>query len=243
MMIATISIHWFDALLKILAIVITVANFMLAKQKCKAFKAENCDKKELIKPIAIYLGITIIGFVVLFGCHVIAYLTPMKSVFGFLDDVINGCLERLPLTTMFMWVMIPSTLMYLVWLTKGGMHYSRKKNEFEKAEKEKEQEELAKKPKAIDYDSLINFGEIDAPMKFRKFVKEANENLQYAKAKNDFFIAIGNASQSDELEAKLNDLLDENYPVVLHSRDGKDWEKMEQKDALKYVRKLLKEGE
>ena len=123
------------------------------------------------------------------------------------------------------------------------MHYSRKKNEFEKAEKEKEQEELAKKPKAIDYDSLINFGEIDAPMKFRKFVKEANENLQYAKAKNDFFIAIGNASQSDELEAKLNDLLDENYPVVLHSKDGKDWEKMEQKDALKYVRKLLKEGE
>ena len=72
MMIATISIHWFDALLKILAIVITVANFMLAKQKCKALKAENCDKKELIKPIAIYLGITIIGFVVLFGCHVIA---------------------------------------------------------------------------------------------------------------------------------------------------------------------------
>ena len=118
-MIATISIHWLDVLLKILMVAMVITNFMLAKQKCKAFKAENCDKKELIKPIATYLGITIIGFVVLFGCHVIAYLTPMKSVFGFLDDVINGCLERLPLTTMFMWVMIPSALMYLVWLTKG----------------------------------------------------------------------------------------------------------------------------
>lgn len=242
-MIATISVHWLDILLKILAVALVITNFMLAKQKCKACKAENCDKKELIKPIVIYLGITIIGFVVLFGCHVIAYLTPLKSVFGFFDNVINGCLERLPLTIMFMWVMIPLALMYLVWLTKGGIHYSHKKNEFKKAEKEKEQEELAKKPKAIDYDSLINFGEINTPMKFRKFVKEANENLQYAKVKSEFFIAVGNASQSDELEAKLNDLLDENYPIVLHSKDGKDWKKMEQKDALKYVRKLLKEGE
>ena len=242
-MIATISIHWLDILLKILAVALVITNFMLAKQKCKAYKAENCNKKELIKPIVIYLGITIIGFIVLFGCHVIAYLTPLKSVFDFLDNVINGCLERLPLTVMFMWVTIPLALMYLVWLTKGGMHYSHKKNEFKKAEKEKEQEELAKKSKAIDYDSLINFGEIDTPMKFRKFVKEANENLQYAKAKSEFFIAVGNASQSDELEAKLNDLLGENYPAILHSKDGKDWEKVEQKDALKYVRKLLKEGE
>lgn len=243
MMIATISVHWFDALLKVLAVVVTIANFMLAKQKCKGIKTENYNKKELIKPIATYLGITAIGYVVLFGCHVIAYLTPLKSVFGFLDDVINGCLERLPLTVMFMWVMIPLALMYLFFIFKGGMHYSHKKKEFQKAEKEKEQEELAKKPKAIDYDSLINFGEIDAPMKFRKFVKEANESLQYAKAKNDFFIAIGNASQSDDLESKLVDLLGEEYPEVLHSKDGKEWEKMEQKDALKYVRKLLKEGE
>ena len=32
-MIATISVHWFDILLKILAVVMVITNFMLAKQK------------------------------------------------------------------------------------------------------------------------------------------------------------------------------------------------------------------
>lgn len=232
-MTATISMHWFDAALKLAALMMILVDVMLARQKLKSFSGENVEMSEKIKPILIYAGITVVGMVVLFGLHVIFYMTPVKSLCNFVDSVINGCLDRLPLTSIFMWLFIPMILMYFFFILKGGLHYRKK-------EQEKKEKELAEKPAEIDYDSLLNF-EIDSPMKFRQFMKDCDSEIRYTKVKNEYWIAVGNEEQSAGLNQSVKSVVKE-FPCVLHSTDKKTWEPIETKDALKYVRKLLKEG-
>lgn len=239
-MTATISIHWFDAALKLAALMMILVDVMLARQKLKSFSGENAEMSEKIKPILIYAGITVVGMVVLFGLHVIFYMTPVKSLCNFVDSVINGCLDRLPLTLIFMWLFIPMILMYFFFILKGGLHYRKKEQEFKKNEQEKKEKELAEKPAEIDYDSLLNF-EIDSPMKFRQFMKDCDSEIRYTKVKNEYWIAVGNEEQSAGLNQSVKSVVKE-FPCVLHSTDKKTWEPIETKDALKYVRKLLKEG-
>lgn len=225
--------HWFDAALKLAALMMILVDVMLARQKLKSFSGENVEMSEKIKPILIYAGITVVGMVVLFGLHVIFYMTPVKSLCNFVDSVINGCLDRLPLTSIFMWLFIPMILMYFFFILKGGLHYRKK-------EQEKKEKELAEKPAEIDYDSLLNF-EIDSPMKFRQFMKDCDSEIRYTKVKNEYWIAVGNEEQSAGLNQSVKSVVKE-FPCVLHSTDKKTWEPIETKDALKYVRKLLKEG-
>lgn len=239
-MTATISMHWFDAALKLAALMMVLVDVMLARQKLKSFSGENAEMSEKIKPILIYAGITVVGMVVLFGLHVIFYMTPVKSLCNFVDSVINGCLDRLPLTLIFMWLFIPMILMYFFFILKGGLHYRKKEQEFKKNEQEKKEKELAEKPAEIDYDSLLNF-EIDSPMKFRQFMKDCDSEIRYTKVKNEYWIAVGNEEQSAGLNQSVKSVVKE-FPCVLHSTDKKTWEPIETKDALKYVRKLLKEG-
>lgn len=239
-MTATISMHWFDAALKLAALMMVLVDVMLARQKLKSFSGENVEMSEKIKPILIYAGITVVGMVVLFGLHVIFYMTPVKSLCNFVDSVINGCLDRLPLTLIFMWLFIPMILMYFFFILKGGLHYRKKEQEFKKNEQEKKEKELAEKPAEIDYDSLLNF-EIDSPMKFRQFMKDCDSEIRYTKVKNEYWIAVGNEEQSAGLTQSVKSVVKE-FPCVLHSTDKKTWEPIETKDALKYVRKLLKEG-
>lgn len=239
-MTATISMHWFDAALKLAALMMILVDVMLARQKLKSFSGENAEMSEKIKPILIYAGITVVGMVVLFGLHVIFYMTPVKSLCNFVDSVINGCLDRLPLTSIFMWLFIPMILMYFFFILKGGLHYRKKEKEFKKNEQEKKEKELAEKPAEIDYDSLLNF-EIDSPMKFRQFMKDCDSEIRYTKVKNEYWIAVGNEEQSAGLNQSVKSVVKE-FPCVLHSTDKKTWEPIETKDALKYVRKLLKEG-
>lgn len=239
-MTATISMHWFDAALKLAALMMVVVDVMLARQKLKSFSGENAEMSEKIKPILIYTGITVVGMVVLFGLHVIFYMTPVKSLCNFVDSVINGCLDRLPLTLIFIWFFIPMILMYFFFILKGGLHYRKKEREFKKNEQEKKEKELAEKPAEIDYDSLLNF-EIDSPMKFRQFMKDCDSEIRYTKVNNEYWIAVGNEEQSAGLNQSVKSVVKE-FPCVLHSTDKKTWEPMESKDALKYVRKLLKEG-
>ena len=227
-MTATISMHWFDAALKLAALMMILVDVMLARQKLKSFSGENVKMFEKIKPILIYAGITVVGMVVLFGLHVIFYMTPVKSLCNFVDSVINGCLDRLPLTSIFMWLFIPMILMYFFFILKGGLHYRKK------------EKELAEKPAETDYDSLLNF-EIDSPMKFRQFMKDCDSEIRYTKVKNEYWIAVGNEEQSAGLNQSVKSVVKE-FPCVLHSTDKKTWEPIETKDALKYVRKLLKEG-
>lgn len=232
--------HWFDAALKLAALMMILVDVMLARQKLKSFSGENAEMSEKIKPILIYAGITVVGMVVLFGLHVIFYMTPVKSLCNFVDSVINGCLDRLPLTLIFMWLFIPMILMYFFFILKGGLHYRKKEQEFKKNEQEKKEKELAEKPAEIDYDSLLNF-EIDSPMKFRQFMKDCDSEIRYTKVKNEYWIAVGNEEQSAGLNQSIKSVVKE-FPCVLHSTDKKTWEPIETKDALKYVRKLLKEG-
>lgn len=232
--------HWFDAALKLAALMMVLVDVMLARQKLKSFSGENVEMSEKIKPILIYAGITVVGMVVLFGLHVIFYMTPVKSLCNFVDSVINGCLDRLPLTLIFMWLFIPMILMYFFFILKGGLHYRKKEQEFKKKEQEKKEKELAEKPAEIDYDSLLNF-EIDSPMKFRQFMKDCDSEIRYTKVKNEYWIAVGNEEQSAGLNQSVKSVVKE-FPCVLHSTDKKTWEPIETKDALKYVRKLLKEG-
>mgnify|MGYP007095209283 FL=1 len=232
--------HWFDAALKLAALMMVLVDVMLARQKLKSFSGENAEMSEKIKPILIYAGITVVGMVVLFGLHVIFYMTPVKSLCNFVDSVINGCLDRLPLTLIFMWLFIPMILMYFFFILKGGLHYRKKEQEFKKNEQEKKEKELAEKPAEIDYDSLLNF-EIDSPMKFRQFMKDCDSEIRYTKVKNEYWIAVGNEEQSAGLNQSVKSVVKE-FPCVLHSTDKKTWEPIETKDALKYVRKLLKEG-
>ena len=239
-MTATISMHWFDAALKLAALMMILVDVMLARQKLKSFSGENAEMSEKIKPILIYAGITVVGMVVIFGLHVIFYMTPVKSLCNFVDSVINGCLDRLPLTLIFMWLFIPMILMYFFFILKGGLHYRKKEQEFKKNEQEKKEKELAEKPAEIDYDSLLNF-EIDSPMKFRQFMKDCDSEIRYTKVKNEYWIAVGNEEQSAGLNQSVKSVVKE-FPCVLHSTDKKTWEPIETKDALKYVRKLLKEG-
>ena len=239
-MTATISMHWFDAALKLAALMMILVDVMLARQKLKSFSGENAEMSEKIKPILIYAGITVVGMVVIFGLHVIFYMTPVKSLCNFVDSVINGCLDRLPLTLIFMWLFIPMILMYFFFILKGGLHYRKKEQEFKKNEQEKKEKELAEKPAEIDYDSLLNF-EIDSPMKFRQFMKDCDSEIRYTKVKNEYWIAVGNEEQSAGLSQSVKSVVKE-FPCVLHSTDKKTWEPIETKDALKYVRKLLKEG-
>ena len=72
--------HWFDAALKLAALMMILVDVMLARQKLKSFSGENAEMSEKIKPILIYAGITVVGMVVLFGLHVIFYMTPVKSL-------------------------------------------------------------------------------------------------------------------------------------------------------------------
>lgn len=239
-MTATISMHWFDAALKLAVLMMILVDVMLARQKLKSFSGENAEMSEKIKPILIYAGITVVGMVVLFGLHVIFYMTPVKSLCNFVDSVINGCLDRLPLTLIFMWLFIPMILMYFFFILKGSLHYRKKEQEFKKNEQEKKEKELAEKPAEIDYDSLLNF-EIDSPMKFRQFMKDCDSEIRYTKVKNEYWIAVGNEEQSAGLNQSVKSVVKE-FPCVLHSTDKKTWEPIETKDALKYVRKLLKEG-
>lgn len=232
--------HWFDAALKLAALMMILVDVMLARQKLKSFSGENAEMSEKIKPILIYAGITVVGMVVLFGLHVIFYMTPVKSLCNFVDSVINGCLDRLPLTLIFMWLFIPMILMYFFFILKGSLHYRKKEQEFKKNEQEKKEKELAEKPAEIDYDSLLNF-EIDSPMKFRQFMKDCDSEIRYTKVKNEYWIAVGNEEQSAGLNQSVKSVVKE-FPCVLHSTDKKTWEPIETKDALKYVRKLLKEG-
>lgn len=232
--------HWFDAALKLAALMMILVDVMLARQKLKSFSGENAEMSEKIKPILIYAGITVVGMVVIFGLHVIFYMTPVKSLCNFVDSVINGCLDRLPLTLIFMWLFIPMILMYFFFILKGGLHYRKKEQEFKKNEQEKKEKELAEKPAEIDYDSLLNF-EIDSPMKFRQFMKDCDSEIRYTKVKNEYWIAVGNEEQSAGLNQSVKSVVKE-FPCVLHSTDKKTWEPIETKDALKYVRKLLKEG-
>lgn len=232
--------HWFDAALKLAALMMILVDVMLARQKLKSFSGENAEMSEKIKPILIYAGITVVGMVVLFGLHVIFYMTPVKSLCNFVDSVINGCLDRLPLTLIFMWLFIPMILMYFFFILKGGLHYRKKEQAFKKNEQEKKEKELAEKPAEIDYDSLLNF-EIDSPMKFRQFMKDCDSEIRYTKVKNEYWIAVGNEEQSAGLNQSVKSVVKE-FPCVLHSTDKKTWEPIETKDALKYVRKLLKEG-
>lgn len=232
--------HWFDAALKLAALMMILVDVMLARQKLKSFSGENAEMSEKIKPILIYAGITVVGMVVIFGLHVIFYMTPVKSLCNFVDSVINGCLDRLPLTLIFMWLFIPMILMYFFFILKGGLHYRKKEQEFKKNEQEKKEKELAEKPAEIDYDSLLNF-EIDSPMKFRQFMKDCDSEIRYTKVKNEYWIAVGNEEQSAGLSQSVKSVVKE-FPCVLHSTDKKTWEPIETKDALKYVRKLLKEG-
>ena len=232
--------HWFDAALKLAALMMVLVDVMLARQKLKSFSGENAEMSEKIKPILIYAGITVVGMVVLFGLHVIFYMTPVKSLCNFVDNVINGCFDRLPLTMIFMWLFIPMILMYFFFILKGGLHYRKKEREFKKDEQEKKEKELAEKPAEIDYDSLLNF-EIDSPMKFRQFMKDCDSAVRYTKVKNEYWIAVGSEEQSAGLDQSVKSVA-KVFPCVLHSADKKTWEPMEAKDALKYVRKLLKEG-
>lgn len=232
--------HWFDAALKLAALMMILVDVMLARQKLKSFSGENVKMSEKIKPILIYAGITVVGMVVLFGLHVIFYMTPVKSLCNFVDSVINGCLDRLPLTSIFMWLFIPMILMYFFFILKGGLHYRKKEKEFKRNEQEKKEKELAEKPAEIDYDSLLNF-EIDSPMKFRQFMKDCDSEIRYTKVKNEYWIAVGNEEQSAGLSQSVKSIVKE-FPCVIHSTDKKTWEPMEAKDALKYIRKLLKEG-
>lgn len=237
---AIISTHWFDIVLKFAGLMVIIVDVMLARQKLKSFAGENTGTAEKARAMLPYAGITAVGLVVLFGLHVVCYVTPLKSVCNFIDSVINGCLERLPLTLIFMWLFVPMAFMYFFFIVKGGFHYRKKEREFKKDEQEKKEKELAEKPVEIDYDSLINF-ETDTPMKFRQFMKQCDSKVQYTKVKNDYWVAVGSAEQSESLDKSIRDVAVE-FPCILHSTDGKTWEPMESKDALKYIRKLFKEG-
>ena len=175
------------------------------------FQKVFTKKSNKVKIIVVYVAITLVEFILVFGLWYFLKYGWFHKLFDFINKAINGALNALPLTALLLYVMVPLIILYAIYITLGIRAYRKKKDSFEawKKEQAKKKEEKAKSALPM---SNITINDVNSFLLFKR-----NKDLAGAKFKDETWFQLSNEEQLARVKKakpSLNITVDK-YPCIL----------------------------
>lgn len=175
------------------------------------FQKVFTKKSNKVKIIAVYIAITLVEFILVFGLWYFLKYSFLHKIFDFINKAINAALNALPLTALLSYVMVPLIILYIIYITLGIRAYRKKKASFE-AWKKKQTKLREKRAKEQLPMPSLTINDVSSFLAFKR-----TKNLVGARYKDETWFQLANEEQLARVKKARPDLLItvDRYPSIL----------------------------